>query len=317
MPCRPTCHPHQILPRPLRLWAGALMPVLALLAALAGPLAAQQTGTALPQPVSDTVTDLAGLLTPDELARLDTTLRAARDETGVHVVVVAMDNIARHGGEGARIEDYAKTLFNSWGIGDATRNDGILILLAKGDRAVRVALGAGYDPIWDGAAQRAIDTAMLPPLRDGNPAGALQAGAEAVIDRIARPHSAGQELPADTGRDGLPGWLVPVAMVAGFAVLAFRNLIGDGLALLRRCPSCGHRGLHRDRVTTIPPVGEVPPGESSAPDAVPERVTTTRCTACGWRREDRRKITPRKAGSRGGRGFGGGRSSGGGATGRW
>jgi hypothetical protein len=48
------------------------------------------------------------------------------------------------------IESFATNLFNAWGIGDAERNDGVLLLVARDDRLVRIELGAGYDPFDEG-----------------------------------------------------------------------------------------------------------------------------------------------------------------------
>ncbi|MFT4150460.1 MAG: TPM domain-containing protein [Paracoccaceae bacterium] len=268
---------------------------LALTCLVMAPAAAQE----LPQPLSDTVSDFAGVLTPEDSASLTRTLAAARQETGVQIVAVTMDRIP----DGQRIEDYAKTLFNAWGVGDKSRNDGIMILLARGDRAVRVALGAGYDPVWDGAAQRAIDTAMLPAFREGKFAQGLQAGAEAVIDRVARPHSAGQPAPAAPDRPW-SDFLIPGGMVAGFAalVLASRRRRRDGRPA--RCPSCGATDIRREQQTWP--------------------VWQWTCPACGWRRDVALRGNPNDPNRRNhrrddgpGGGFGGGSSSGGGATGRW
>jgi uncharacterized protein len=114
-----------------------------------------------PEPLSDTVNDYAGLLSSDEVASLSNTLVAARQETGVHIVLVTIEDQAGYGDTG-RFADFATAWFNAWGIGDKTRNDGILILVSRDDREMRIALGSGYDVIWDGRAQRVIDTAMLP-----------------------------------------------------------------------------------------------------------------------------------------------------------
>ena len=43
------------------------------------------------------------------------------------------------------LEEFATNLFNDSGIGDATRNDGILVLVLPDDRAMRIERGAGYN----------------------------------------------------------------------------------------------------------------------------------------------------------------------------
>jgi uncharacterized protein len=63
---------------------------------------------------------------------------------------------------GETLEDFATNLFDDWGIGDATRNDGILVLVLPNDRAMRIELGAGYDASWNNEAGRLIDRSYLP-----------------------------------------------------------------------------------------------------------------------------------------------------------
>lgn len=261
-----------------------------------------------PAPLSDKANDWAGVLSPEAVARLETRLQSARDETGVHVVLVTMKRLADHGGAGMRIDSYAKGLFNAWGVGDKARNDGVLILVATDDREIRVALGAAYDAVWDNAAQAAIDKGFLPEFRAGRIEAGIEAGVDEVLTRIARPFAAGQ--PAEVVPDeGLPLPFMALG-VAAVLLLALRQRIGDGLQRFARCPSCGHRGLERTSGETMI-AGTTTPGEG---------WRRTRCPACGHERRETLPIRSRgRIGGGGGSssGFGGGRSSGGGASGRW
>ncbi len=262
------------LPSPLAALLAALALVCATLAAPAQDL---------PRPQSDTVIDFAGLLSAQERQSLSDHLAGARTATGVQIVAVTVESLAAAGGAGQRIEDYAKALFNAWGVGDAARNDGILILVDREGRAVRVALGTAYDPVWDNAAQRVIDGAMLPPLKAGRYGAALQAGAVAAQDQIARPFTAGQPAPATAapGGKGLAAFLIPGAMIAAFAALVLRSRLGGG-------GRSGGTGIRR--------------GRAFGHD--PDRM--------GRDRRDAERDDDRRGG-----GEGGGRSSGGGASGRF
>lgn len=271
----------------------------------------------LPRPLSDTVSDYDGILPAETAERVAGLLAKARAETGVHVVLVAMDRREAHAGQGRSIEDYAKALFNLWGVGDRSRDDGVMILVAAGDREMRVQLGAGYGSEWDGVAQGVIDAAFLPKLRAGDAAGAVEAGTAAVIDQIARPFASGAAAipPPAAGSGGKSGGLggillIPVILLAGIA-LAARRMIGDLWVRLRTCPQCGSKGsLRRSRSTVTP--------ATAASDGWGKAVTT--CDHCSYRTEDSYTISRSRDRTRrggGGGGFGGGRSSGGGATGRW
>lgn len=259
-----------------------------------------------PAPLSDKVNDWAGVLSPEAVARLETTLLAAREETGVHVVLATMERLADHGGTGMRIDSYAKGLFNAWGVGDTARNDGVLILVATGDREIRVALGAGYDPVWDNAAQAAIDKGFLPDFRAGRIEAGIEAGVDQVITRIARPFAAGQPAPQPqpTGDGSI---LIFVIGAAAVALLAARRWIGDGLQRFARCPACGHRGLRRTRGVTL----------AATTTSQGSGWSLTRCPACGNEQRETHVIPSRSRSSGSSGGFGGGRSSGGGASGRW
>lgn len=261
----------------------------------------------LPAPLTDTVSDYADLLTAEQELALTNRLLAARAETGVHIVVATIARISNSGGSGQSIESYGKKLFNHWGIGDATRNDGILILIAKEDRETRIALGAGYDPVYDGLAQRVIDRDMLPAFRLDDYAGGIAAGAEAVITGLAKPFAAKAPPPAVEPESDPAGFAVFAVAFVGVALMLLRRKIGDALTRFRACPQCGARGLHRHRDTVT----------AATQTLAGSGLQITRCTQCSFERRDSFAIPVRGSGGSGKSGFGGGRSSGGGASGKW
>ncbi|MBL4917545.1 TPM domain-containing protein [Szabonella alba] len=271
-----------------------------------------------PEPLTDTVSDYAGLLPPEAKARVTALLQDAREETGIHIAMATIRSQADYGGTG-RFADFATGWFNAWGIGDADRNDGILILVGRDDREMRIALGAGYDAVWDGRAQRVIDTAMLPSFRNDDYAGGLEAGAQSAIDHLARPFAARMEVTETSGFPEEPTDWSGALMFGAFAVMAgmiaFAGRIGTAASALllrfRQCPACGHRGLKEERETVEEP------GETTDGQEILHRI----CLQCGSDRPTRHSI-PSRARRRAARksrksGFGGGRSSGGGASGRW
>ncbi|MES2143849.1 MAG: TPM domain-containing protein [Pseudomonadota bacterium] len=266
----------------------------------------------LPQPLSDTVSDFADLLPPEAEARVAAMIRKTRDETGVHIVVVTLDRISNYGAADLGIEAYAKRLFNTWGIGDATRNDGILMLVARDDRAARIALGSAYDPVYDGRATRVIDTAMLPEFRQDRYAQGIEAGVAGAVDRLVTPFVAKAGVTETSGFATAFNYmmLVPIAIVAGFFALVFRRSIGDQMARFKRCPTCGSVGLRRTREAVT----------AATAVAAGSGLLHETCPNCGTTRTEPYDIARRgrSSGQGGGSsGFGGGRSSGGGATGRW
>lgn len=297
---------------------------LALALTLASPVLAQD----LPAPLSDTLSDYSDVLNPTEEGQITRLLTDVRTSTGVQMVVVTMPDIATQGGAGQRIEDYAKRLFNAWGVGDAKRNDGIMLLLDTQNREARLALGAGYDPVYDGRAARVLSTAVLPALHEGRYAAGIEGGILSARERLIEPFLAGTpvtltdgfEEPA-SGGSGLGTALMGfggVAAVAGFGF--WRNARAGKI-----CPNCGALTLQRTReIIQQPTRGE--------PGVAMQHLT---CPSCGFTDHKsfpigysgdgrmRRFRTGPSFGSRssgGGSssgGFGGGRSSGGGASGKW
>lgn len=278
----------------------------AFLIALFLPLAAMAQG--LPDPMSDRINDFADLLPPEAEQRISEVLQAGRVETGVHVVLVTMERTRDYGGVGEPIADYAKRLFNQWGIGDSSRNDGILILVSRTDREMRIALGSAYPVIWDNAAQRVIDRYMLPEFREDRYAEGIEAGVSATFDLIARPFVEGQPAPEEdlepTDWLGLGLFALFFAAVGG---LMLKERLADALARIRACPNCGRRGLHRNR--------EVVQTATKAEEGY--GLLHTRCSHCSYDHTETYRITKASDGSSGSSGFGGGSSSGGGASGRW
>ncbi|MGO4908727.1 YgcG family protein [Pseudorhodobacter sp. W20_MBD10_FR17] len=269
-----------------------------------------------PAPTSDLVNDYANLIPPEAASRITAALQAARDETGIHIVLATIERQADYGGTG-RFADFATGWFNAWGIGDSTRNDGILILVGRQDREMRIALGRAYGPIWDGRAQRVIDSAMLPAFRNEDYAKGLEAGAMMAIDQLARPFATNQVVTDSSGfpdeplLDQILAPLMFALACAGILFAAFRRKI-DGFAVrFRKCPNCGARQLHLSHNITVQ-AGEATQGQG-------QRHLT--CGNCGNDRSDSYVISSnaeaRKASSSSNSRFGGGSSGGGGASGKW
>jgi uncharacterized protein len=296
--------------------------ILALFFALTSAVAAQT----LPQPLSDTVSDFALVLDPTEEGRITRALQQVREETGVQMVVVTMPSITLYGGASMRLDAYAKALFNAWGVGGADRNDGIMMLVATDDREVRIALGSGYDAVYDGRAARVLATAVLPEFRAGQLAGGIEAGIASSRERLIAPFLAGQPVTLtdgfedeSSGSSGLPvaGGIGGIIALAAFAM--WRSARSR-----RTCPKCGANTLTRTR-EVIEPARTFFSGTGlehmncSACGFNDRRSYTIRPTATGRSRDSGSMFGGSSGGSNGGSsgGFGGGRSSGGGASGKW
>lgn len=145
--------------------------------AVPGSAVATVTSTELPDYVDLYVNDFQDLLDADAEARVRARLIELYDSTGIEMVVVTIQDMAIYGHEGA-IEPFATALFNRWGVGNASRNDGVMVLVSRFDRRMRIEIGAGYSAAWDARMQRVIDVGFLPDFRKDQ----YQAGIENGVD---------------------------------------------------------------------------------------------------------------------------------------
>lgn len=128
------------------------------------------------EPRSTYVIDGARIFTKQGIIDLNARLSELNVIAGPQVVVMTVPDLGR-----ARIEDYSLRIANQWGIGDADRNDGVLLLIAPNQRKVRIEVGKGLTTVLsDAEAKRIIEVEMMPHFRAGNIDAAAVAGADAL-----------------------------------------------------------------------------------------------------------------------------------------
>lgn len=130
------------------------------------------------------VNDYADLLDDETEAGIKADLIELHDETGVEMTVLTIPSRAHYGFEGTN-EAFATALFNAWGIGDAERNDGVLVLVDPGDREMRIELGRAYGSGENPGMKRVIDDTFIPYFSQGRYQEGIDAGVDEVIRRIA------------------------------------------------------------------------------------------------------------------------------------
>jgi uncharacterized protein len=136
------------------------------------------------------VRDLAELLSAEDEQQIRTLCDKLLTEKATPIIVVTIESMAKHNGEGLRIETFATLLFDQWGIGHAKINDqawntGILLLISKGDRKARIELGGGWGRREDELCQQIMDQQIVPHFKAGEFPQGIIAGVEA-LDKMAR-----------------------------------------------------------------------------------------------------------------------------------
>ena len=123
------------------------------------------------------VTDVAGVLTPEQKQALENKLVAIDDSSSNQIAVVIIPSL-----DGYPKEEYATKLFREWGIG-GKKNNGILLLVAINDREIKIEVGYGLEgAIPDITAINIIDNFIKPAFRAGN----YYEGIDQATDNIAK-----------------------------------------------------------------------------------------------------------------------------------
>jgi len=138
---------------------------------------------ALPE-LTDTVNDFAHIVDAASRAELDRRIRALRETTGDTIVIATTPTFKPYGS----IDEYAVKLFENGGrgIGDKGKDNGVLIVVAVQDRALRIEVGYGLESIVpDGFAGEVRDL-IRAAFREQRYGEGLLAGTTALINRIAQ-----------------------------------------------------------------------------------------------------------------------------------
>jgi uncharacterized protein len=134
----------------------------------------------LTQPVSD----FANVIDSESARELDRRIRALQEATGDTVVVTTVGTFAPY----ADIREYAVKMFENGGagIGDRSKDNGLLLVAAIDDRQVAIEVGYGLEGIiTDGFAGQTIRESIRPEFRKGAYGRGFLAGATRIINRIA------------------------------------------------------------------------------------------------------------------------------------
>jgi uncharacterized protein len=165
-----------------------LMLVLAALLLAAGA----QAQDVLPVPaLSGRVIDQTGTLSDAQRAALDTKLATFEAQAGAQIVVLMVPATAPED-----IAAYAQRVADSWKIGRRAVGDGVLLVVAKNERRMRIEVAKTLEgAVPDLAASQIIDNALRPAFRKDDYAGGLNAGLDQLMARIQ-----GEALPAPAAR---------------------------------------------------------------------------------------------------------------------
>jgi uncharacterized protein len=169
----------------------ALWRTLLLIAALPWAAAGWAQDVLPVPPLSGRVIDQTATLKPEQAAALDAKLAAFEAQAGPQIVLLMVASTAPED-----IAAYAQRVADTWKIGRRAVGDGVLVVVAKDERAVRIEVAKALEgAIPDLAARQVIDRSLLPAFRAGDYAGGLNAAVDQLMARIR-----GEGLPAPAPR---------------------------------------------------------------------------------------------------------------------
>ena len=127
------------------------------------------------------VGDNAGVLGPAYVDLIHGVCDRLKNATGAELAVITVRDLA-----GMEPEDFAGRLFKRFGIGEKGKENGLLLLFALDDRAVRFEVGYGLEGVIpDALAGRLLDEQAIPHLAAGAYGRGLYAVAKAAAETIA------------------------------------------------------------------------------------------------------------------------------------
>jgi uncharacterized protein len=126
---------------------------------------------ALTSPVVDAANILGG-----EAASLEAKLRDFERTSGHQVAVATVPSL-----EGYDVRDYGNRLFRAWALGDAKRNDGVLLLVAPNEHQVSIEVGYGLEgDLTDAISRIIIENAIVPRFKADDYPGGVSAGLDDI-----------------------------------------------------------------------------------------------------------------------------------------
>jgi len=200
--------------------AGAMS--LLCLAFLLAPLqAGSQTALQAIPPLTARVIDTTGTLSAAQRDALDAKLAAFEQRKGAQMVVLMVPTT-----QPEDISDFSQRVGDLWKLGRKNVGDGLLLVVAKNDRAVRIATAKSLEgAVPDLAASRVIEQAITPRFRSGDFAGGLDAGTDQLMTLIAGEGLPAPAQPRSAAAGGGLDWM-QLALLLFFAVPFAARVLG-------------------------------------------------------------------------------------------
>lgn len=130
-------------------------------------------------PFDRPIVDQTKTLSNEDVSRISNLIKAERQKKSLQIGVLMIDTL----GNDDSLEEYSLKVARQWGIGDKKKSNGVLLLIAKNDRKMRIEVGNGMEgSLTDARASQIIRNTIAPKFRSGDYAGGVEAGVKRIID---------------------------------------------------------------------------------------------------------------------------------------
>jgi uncharacterized protein len=166
--------------------------------------------------LSGRIVDEAGMLAPEARQRTEQKLAAFEQRTGNQVVVLTIASL-----QGDPIEDFSVRVAETWKLGQKGKDNGVIFLIARDERQMRIEVGYGLEPeLTDAESGRILDNLVRPAFRNGDFGGGIEQGVDAILSALG-----GAEVPAapavpETTRVPAGFMLIVIFVLATFSLVA-------------------------------------------------------------------------------------------------
>jgi uncharacterized protein len=142
------------------------------------------------------VNDDANIIPAETRQRLEQKLAEFEQRTTNQIAVLTVESL-----EGDPIEDFSLRVAEAWKLGQAGKDNGVLLVVSEADRRMRIEVGYGLEPVLTDLETNVIQRErMVPAFRQGDYGGGIEAGVDAIMAAIQ-----GEEIEPVAGPEPLGG----------------------------------------------------------------------------------------------------------------
>ncbi|MEW6184174.1 MAG: TPM domain-containing protein [Thermodesulfobacteriota bacterium] len=159
------------------------------------------------------VNDYAGMISSPVRTQLEEELKAFEQSDSTQLVILTVPSL-----QGEVIEEFTIKVGDTWKIGQKHKDNGIILIVAKEERKLRIEIGRGLEGrLTDLLAGRIIDLVITPRFKRGDFDGGFKAGIAALVDATRGEFKA----EAPKASPGRGGHSILTFLIFGFVILLF------------------------------------------------------------------------------------------------